>query len=90
MARSQVFPDTDGCEAMMQEAYGLSADDIENPAILYSNAYKVKQHTAIPEAGFSTAIEFADDPQPGWNWYYLRISQLNGQYAWSSPIWVEA
>jgi hypothetical protein len=23
------------------------------------------------------------------DWYYVRVAQTNGQYAWSSPIWVE-
>ena len=23
------------------------------------------------------------------NWYYARVTQANGQMAWSSPIWVE-
>lgn len=35
-------------------------------------------------------IELNDDEiEAGRNWYYLRVSQLNGQYAWSSPIWVD-
>jgi hypothetical protein len=24
------------------------------------------------------------------DWYYVRVAQRNGQWAWSSPIWVEA
>jgi hypothetical protein len=34
-------------------------------------------------------LEFADldDPQPG-DYYYVRVSQLDGTRAWSSPIWV--
>ena len=27
---------------------------------------------------------------PGGRYYYLRIVQVNGQLAWSSPIWVPA
>ena len=30
-----------------------------------------------------------DIENSGRSFYYLRVSQLNGQYAWSSPIWVE-
>jgi hypothetical protein len=29
----------------------------------------------------------ADNPQPG-DYYYLRVTQLDGARAWSSPIWV--
>ena len=25
----------------------------------------------------------------GRNYYYLRITQINGQMAWSSPIWID-
>lgn len=29
-------------------------------------------------------------PQPGLNWYYARITQEDGEIAWSSPVWVVA
>lgn len=25
---------------------------------------------------------------PGWHYYYVRITQVNGEMAWASPIWV--
>ncbi|MFO7947974.1 MAG: DUF3604 domain-containing protein [Armatimonadota bacterium] len=89
MNESRVYPDIESCEAMIQKLYGLSADDIENPDVLYHNAYKVKQHKAIPQAGYEAALEWTDEPGEGRNWYYLRISQLNNQYAWTSPVWVD-
>jgi hypothetical protein len=34
-------------------------------------------------------LEFRDmDPEPGTNFYYLRVQQEDRQTAWSSPIWV--
>jgi hypothetical protein len=34
-------------------------------------------------------LDFVDlDPEPGTNFYYLRVLQENRQAAWSSPIWV--
>ena len=34
-------------------------------------------------------FEFTDkDFKPGTSWYYLRAIQMNGEMAWSSPIWV--
>ena len=27
-------------------------------------------------------------PEPGTNWYYLRVMQKDGNIAWSSPVWV--
>jgi uncharacterized protein DUF3604 len=29
------------------------------------------------------------EPLPGTSYYYVRVSQVDGQTAWSSPIWVE-
>ena len=30
-----------------------------------------------------------EDPSPkSGNWYYVRVRQSNGHYAWSSPIWI--
>lgn len=38
-----------------------------------------------------TASFTVDDEarEPALNWYYVRVTQSNGQMAWSSPIWVE-
>jgi len=34
-------------------------------------------------------FEFTDDDfGPGTSWYYLRAIQMNGEMAWSSPIWI--
>jgi len=70
--------------------YEFTPDDPEQGDATFHNAYKVKLHTAIPEAGYTASLSVRDDDlQPGWSWYYLRVSQLNEQYAWSSPIWID-
>lgn len=75
---------------VVEEQVGLREADVENPDVYWQNAYKVKIFKAVPEAGYRTEIEFEDDnPPAGRNFYYLRVSQVNGQYAWTSPIWVE-
>lgn len=34
-------------------------------------------------------FEYVDNDAPGWgDYYYVRVTQLNGARAWSSPIWV--
>ena len=47
-------------------------------------------HRAAPEAeyrhGFSLAQESAGEER---EWYYARVRLRNGQWAWSSPIWVD-
>lgn len=36
-------------------------------------------------------VVFVDkDPPPGPKWYYVRIEQLDGELAWSSPVWLGA
>lgn len=73
------------------EAFGLSPQDIANPDTYYHNARKLKVHRAIPEAGYRVQHTFHRVPlRPGRNALYVRVSQTNGQLAWSSPIWVDA
>jgi hypothetical protein len=90
MEKSQVYPDIAGCAEMLEDRYGHSPDEIENPDVLYHNAYKVKQHKAIPQDAYKATVEWTAEPEEGRNWYYIRISQLNGQYAWTSPVWIDA
>ena len=50
--------------------------------------YKI--HQAIPDQGYCASMHYRDDDrEPGRSFCYLRVSQLNGQMAWSSPIWVD-
>ena len=76
--------------AMIEEQFGLSPSDIENQDVYWQNTYKAKIHVAIPESGYTVPFHFVDESPPaGRNWYRLRVSQLNGQMAWSSPIWLD-
>ena len=48
-------------------------------------------HRAVPlaetQCRFSLSHQGAGDQR---DWYYVRVRQRNGQWAWASPIWVEA
>ena len=45
-------------------------------------------HRALPEALYALTGHFIDRSEmPAY--YYLRVTQENGQLAWSSPIWFE-
>jgi hypothetical protein len=48
-------------------------------------------HRAVPKAEYSchTSLQHQGDGR-GRDWYYVRVCQKNGQWAWSSPIWVDA
>jgi hypothetical protein len=47
-------------------------------------------HRAIPEVEYSAQMDFTHQvDSKTQDWYYVRVRQYNGQWAWSSPIWVE-
>jgi hypothetical protein len=47
-------------------------------------------HQAVPERAYTARITFDHEADgSGRDWYYVRVRQKNGQWAWSSPIWVE-
>jgi len=89
--------DTDGTPHMMGDVFTASRgmrlrfrtlgtdtiDKIElirNQTVIYS----------VPNSGRKEAeFEYSDmSPQPGTNWYYVRVTQLDRNLAWSSPLWV--
>ncbi|WP_146070247.1 hypothetical protein [Arthrobacter sp. GMC3] len=46
---------------------------------------------AEPSSALDMNFTFEDEGSgDGEDWYYVRVRQHNDQYAWSSPIWVEA
>jgi len=47
-------------------------------------------HRAIPEVECTAQMDFTHQVDSKTrDWYYVRVRQYNGQWAWSSPIWVE-
>ncbi len=46
-------------------------------------------HRAVPQAAYTGHFALQDwGTGTGRDWYYVRVRQHNGQYAWSSPIWM--
>ncbi len=90
LSRGRIVAFVEEAQARAKEVFGLNPEDIENPRdSFWHNAHKIKIHRAVPESAYCKTVEFVDDDPPqGWSWYYLRISQVNGQMAWSSPIFV--
>lgn len=75
----------------VEEVSGLRAEDLENPDLYWHNAHKALIDRAVPEKGYRVAHAFGGlDLEPGANWFYARVTQANGQMAWSSPVWVTA
>ncbi len=47
-------------------------------------------HRAVPEWEYTSRMEFVHQVEShNRDWYTVRVRQYNGQWAWSSPIWVE-
>lgn len=89
LKNSRVVAFKDEVKKHVYDQFSLAPEEIENPDVYWHNAYKIKVHKAIPEEGYRVKFECTDGRPPlGRNYYYLRVSQLNGQMAWSSPIWV--
>jgi hypothetical protein len=49
-------------------------------------------HRAVPSHEYRTQFQFVDEQvsNVGEDFYYVRVTQDNGQMAWSSPIWVRS
>jgi hypothetical protein len=47
-------------------------------------------HRLVPEGRYQASFDFDDGPSGvrDEDFYYIRVTQANGQMAWSSPIWV--
>ena len=47
-------------------------------------------HRAVPREEYQVEFKFQHHARVDRrDWYYLRVRQHNGQWAWTSPIWVE-
>ena len=51
-------------------------------------AYSFHRAVSKTEYSCNTSLTHRSDGE-GRDWYYVRVRQKNGQWAWSSPIWVE-
>lgn len=48
-------------------------------------------HRGIPTSQYACQFEISHESSGHQqDWYYIRVRQHNGQWAWSSPIWIEA
>ena len=47
-------------------------------------------HKAVPRRDWQRQVTLTDESDgTSRDWYYARVRQRNGQWAWSSPIWVD-
>ena len=91
MERTALLPLVDESRERIWKRFDCTDEQIHNKDVYYAHAYKVLLGRADPEAAFAAEVSAVDDaPEPGLNWYYVRVTQENGQMAWSSPIWVDS
>ncbi len=51
---------------------------------------KIKFHEPVPALQYRKTVKMSDrtEKNTGRDFYYARVTQANGQMAWSSPIWI--
>ena len=87
LAKSHLWVFLDETKQTIKERLGL--DRLPNDDFYYHNSHKILIHKAAPEAAYCAEVHYVDEAVPvGQSFYYIRASQVNGQHAWSSPIWV--
>jgi hypothetical protein len=90
LKKSLLVPFLKETEKNIMNSFGISRTMIENPDIIFHNSRKVKIHRAIPESAYKVEHTFKKIKcGKKRSYFYLRVFQLNGQMAWSSPIWVD-
>ena len=75
-----------------QTVVATLADLVDDNVITFTGVFTSESYIVNRLAGpteYSTQIRWHDRrPQLDADWYYVRVTQHNGQMAWSSPIWV--
>lgn len=89
-AENHLFALVEESRDRLEDEFELREADIDNRDVVYHNARKVRVGRAHPESSCRASVEFDDLPSTdGEDYYYVRVAQRNGQYAWGSPIWVD-
>ncbi len=87
-------------EQIPAEQFELSLGDVRDGRVVHRielpsldagrvNEDSVQLQVMSPEASFDQTLEYADRGagKPG-DYYYVRVTQIDGERAWSSPFWV--
>lgn len=67
------------------KAYIVGKEDALKVELVKNNENVATQSTKDGVIEF----EYSDDPKAGEHFYYLRVTQENGERAWSTPVWVK-
>jgi hypothetical protein len=67
------------------------SDLIEDNVVTFTGVFTSESfiiHRLLSPSEYSATIRWRDRRATQSDWYYVRVTQHNGQLAWSSPIWV--
>ena len=69
------------------------ADLVEDNVVTFTGVFTSESYIIerlVGPSEYSATVRWHDrrGDQDGADWYYVRVTQHNGQLAWSSPIWV--
>jgi hypothetical protein len=77
---------------IVEAEFDVTPDEVDNPDLYYHNTPKCKVHAAHAHEECAATVRFEDLPRrPSGQdraYYYARVSQVDGQFAWSSPVWL--
>lgn len=85
--RAHLFPLLEESAERIEREFDVAAEDFENPDPVYHNARKVKVGRAHPRVDCAATARFDLPSGEGEDYYYVRAAQVDGQFAWSSPVW---
>ncbi len=66
----------------------LADKDIYESAFDRFSSPKIKVHKLVQADAYSFMTEFNDESARPGDFYFLKVTQANGQMAWTSPIWI--
>jgi hypothetical protein len=84
-----VTPLLEESEERISSEFDVQPNELVNHDIYYVTARKVKYHLAHAVEKCRATWELSDVPVGNFNSCYARVSQVDGQYAWTSPVWFE-
>jgi hypothetical protein len=75
----------EGAARLKFTGYAASSDSVVSVEIISAKQAVFEQISRLPEVAFEWETRAPDSAA----YYYLRALTANGDYAWSSPIWIE-
>jgi uncharacterized protein DUF3604 len=72
-------------ERLLKDSHIVVCREGDEPS---NSKQKIKIHRAVCMNRFTADCRLTDEKEHDCDYYYARVTQNNGQMAWSSPIWV--